>query len=185
MRYVGNVVTVIEDIDKLPRGKLVKCGAYTLPRQVTIHVAEIDEDERSWLVKVVLESTQKATRVTEMTTRAPKGCTLADFDSEVPMQAVKSFLAMWLTEKAVGDELIEPGLRGPYYRRAYLWMSARIGNESPQIEALRRWEEEYEPLGLSQSEAADEMGLGYATLRTYLGEARKERERTNQHERGK
>ena len=188
MQYIE---TVVSGPPRFPGGKkpadVVKCGAYKMPRRIEIEVVDVDEELREWLTTVVLESTQKATRVTEMTTRAPKGCTLADFDSEVPMHAIKSFFARWLTQQAVEEERIEPthSLRTAYQRRAYLWISARIGNESPQMAALRRWEEEYEPLGLSQGEAAEEMGLGYATLRTYLGEARKERDRTNQHERGK
>ena len=186
MQYIE---TVVSGPPRFPGGKkpadVVKCGAYKMPRRIEMDVVAVDEELREWLTTVVLESTQKATRVTEMTTRAPKGGTLADFDSEIPMQAIKHFLALWLTEYAISEELIEPNLRTAYYRRAYLWVSARVGNESPQMGALRRWEEEFEPLGMSQGEAAEEMGLGYATLRTYLGEARKEREQMSQHERGK
>lgn len=41
--------------------------------------------------------------------------------------------------------------------------------------ALRRWETEFEPAGMTQREAADEVGLAYSTFRSYLTHARARR----------
>jgi len=42
-------------------------------------------------------------------------------------------------------------------------------------EVLRMWENRYEPDGMNQKQAAEDMGLKHSTFRTYLAHARARR----------
>lgn len=76
--------------------------------------------------------------------------------------------------------ITEPGYTGSVDNLVRAMRKAARGQSdsrtSREDHALRRWEEEFQPDGLGQREAATKLGLTYSTFRSYLTHARKRRD---------
>lgn len=75
------------------------------------------------------------------------------------------------------DDQLVPVTPRETFRRVLREASRAPGETMIQREddALRRWETEFEPAGMTQRKAAQEVGLAYSTFRSYLTHARNRR----------
>lgn len=175
---------------------------FELPRRLTV---ELHRDNGVVEVTIVTEkrksrdgSTVPAIRVTDVTVTAPDGGDVDDLvlervGSELD-GIVRHALVEYLGTFAQDDRAMSRQLKRPVEGRlgVFEWNDAAVDElwqqviaamypakdrESASAYVLRLWESLYEPAGKRQRQLADDLGLKLETVRVYVANARRAREK--------